>query len=573
MTNINSYGGGQNTYNPLKNKGRNKKIITIIIFLVLIVIGFSFALFSPSINLLGRRNIKISKYELDINFKESDELMLVSKYPISTRQALEGGYKPKTVTITNNSTCDMAYYKLTIKDLINSSINKDVIQYHVVDKQNTMTYKLGDVNEDNDVGTKDRVIISRYVNNASTTFSNNKIKAGDVNGDGKITSEDYDLISSYINGSITTFPAGTPLEEKTTTKEIIDVNSDTFLIENSLEKGQTHEYEIMMWISNAATNNDLYVNGDTTKPIEYKYALNIEVTDKKEDAEIVPILNIPVGTNGIEKITHEIDDTLQVDNRFATEYRYRGGNVNNYVTFNNETWRIIGVIPTEDTDGNVENRIKIIRNESIGVHSWNDCSFDNSTGKCTENDKYLNDWTGSTLNTYLNNDYYNTLEEESKDMTETTKYYLGGYNASSITTNVMWQYERKNEENRTGYYYDTNPIIQSDASKKMAIMYASDYGYAASKECTSNLGNYSSDTNCKTTNNWLDGNLEDWTIVQISANERLIFRHYSNGLTFHPQFDNHARGSAIRPVLSLSSNVKISGGSGTSSDPYQLQLN
>ena len=566
-------GGGQNTYNPLKNKGRNKKIITIIIFLVLIVIGFSFALFSPSINLLGRRNIKISKYELDINFKESDELMLVSKYPISTRQALEGGYKPKTVTITNNSTCDMAYYKLTIKDLINSSINKDVIQYHVVDKQNTMTYKLGDVNEDNDVGTKDRVIISRYVNNASTTFSNNKIKAGDVNGDGKITSEDYDLISSYINGSITTFPAGTPLEEKTTTKEIIDVNSDTFLIENSLEKGQTHEYEIMMWISNAATNNDLYVNGDTTKPIEYKYALNIEVTDKKEDAEIVPILNIPVGTNGIEKITHEIDDTLQVDNRFATEYRYRGGNVNNYVTFNNETWRIIGVIPTEDTDGNVENRIKIIRNESIGVHSWNDCSFDNSTGKCTENDKYLNDWTGSTLNTYLNNDYYNTLEEESKDMTETTKYYLGGYNASSITTNVMWQYERKNEENRTGYYYDTNPIIQSDASKKMAIMYASDYGYAASKECTSNLGNYSSDTNCKTTNNWLDGNLEDWTIVQISANERLIFRHYSNGLTFHPQFDNHARGSAIRPVLSLSSNVKISGGSGTSSDPYQLQLN
>ena len=144
-------GGGQKTYNPLKSKGRNKKIITIIIFLILIVVSISFALFNPSINLLGRRNIKISKCELDINFKESDELMLVSKYPISTRQALEGGYKPKTITITNNSTCDMAYYKLTIKDLINSSINKDVIQYHVVDKQNTMTYKLGDVNEDGEI--------------------------------------------------------------------------------------------------------------------------------------------------------------------------------------------------------------------------------------------------------------------------------------------------------------------------------------------------------------------------------------------------------------------------------------
>ena len=82
-------GGGQNTYNPLKTKGKNKKIITIIIFLILIVVSISFAVFSPSINLLGRRNIKISKCELDINFKESDELMLVSKYPISKEEALK----------------------------------------------------------------------------------------------------------------------------------------------------------------------------------------------------------------------------------------------------------------------------------------------------------------------------------------------------------------------------------------------------------------------------------------------------------------------------------------------------
>ena len=134
-----------------KFKKSKSSLALVILALVLIIAGISFALFNPSINLLGRRNIKISKCELDINFKESDELMLVSKYPISTRQALEGNYKPKTVTITNNSTCDTAYYKLTIKDLINSSINKDVIQYHVVDKQNTMTYKLGDVDGNNKI--------------------------------------------------------------------------------------------------------------------------------------------------------------------------------------------------------------------------------------------------------------------------------------------------------------------------------------------------------------------------------------------------------------------------------------
>ena len=171
MTNNNSYGGGGKYYNSLTTKGKNKKIITIITFLILIVVSISFALFSPSINLLGRRNIKISKCELDINFKESDELMLVSKYPIKDSEALK--LKAKDVVITNNSTCDTAYYKLTIKDLINSSINKDVIQYHVVDKQNTMTYKLGDVNDDKQINILDMQYTQDLYTDKASTYKYN----------------------------------------------------------------------------------------------------------------------------------------------------------------------------------------------------------------------------------------------------------------------------------------------------------------------------------------------------------------------------------------------------------------
>ena len=161
------------------------------------MVSISFALFSPSINLLGRRNIKISKCELDINFKESDELMLVSKYPIKDSEALK--LKAKDVVITNNSTCDTAYYKLTIKDLNNSSINKSKIKFQLVDKS-----------------------------------------SGDT-----------------TNGS----------------------DPDTFLVEDSLTKGDSKSYEIKLWIDESATNTDLFVNGDTTKPIEYKYALNLEASD------------------------------------------------------------------------------------------------------------------------------------------------------------------------------------------------------------------------------------------------------------------------------------------------------
>ena len=550
-------GGGQNTYNPLKNKGRNKKIITIIIFLVLIVVSISFALFNPSINLLGRRNIKISKCELDINFKESDELMLVSKYPISTRQALEGDYKPKKVTITNNSTCDTAYYKLTIKDLINSSINKDVIQYHVVDKQNTMTYKLGDINNDNDVNERDYTQVLRYIANNNSKFGTIATAryAADVNGDGMVNDMDQDFFIQYFNHSITTFPAGTPLEEKTTTKEIINVNPDTFLIENSIEKGQTHEYEIIMWISNTATNTDLYENGDTTKPIEYKYALNIEASDeKKEDAEIVPILNIPVGTNGIEKVTHEIDNTLQVDSRFATEYRYRGGSVNNYVTFNNKTWRIIGIIPTEDTDGNVENRIKIINATSVDTESWG------SDGQY--------DWSDATLNQYLNNEYYDTLSEEAKSMIGTTKYYLGIDPSSTVSE--TW----KSERSTIDYYFTSyeGGYISKNHLNKIGLIYASDYIYAGDKSCDNLLVFYNDDftktTSACKDNNWIHKFMGNYELIITQPFNGQVWLATGEGAmaqTLSPLYTQH-------PVLTLSSNVKISSGTGTSSDPYKLQL-
>ena len=282
-------------------------------------------------------------------------------------------------------------------------------------------------------------------------------------------------------------------------------------------------------------------------------------TCSTEIKEIVPILNIPVGTDGIEKITHTIDNTLQVDSKFATEYRYRGGDsvVKNYATFNNETWRIIGVIPTEDTNGNVENRIKIVKDTSIGNKKWNE----NRT----------NNWVTATLNTYLNNDYYNTLTTDAKNMIGTAKYYLGGYNTSEITSDIMWQYERKNDANRTGYYYGTNPIMQNDANKKIAIMYASDYGYATSKECTSNLNAYYNSASCKTTNNWLDKSAATWLLPQYSDLSGNAFYVNSTG---YVSSDNNVLNDevAVRPVLYLSSNVKISGGEGTSQKPYMLSI-
>ena len=73
----------------------------------------------------------------------------------------------------------------------------------------------------------------------------------------------------------------------------------------------------------------------------------IKLTDNKDNS-------------GLYTITHAKDSTLQIGaTEDITEYRYRGASPKNYVTFNNEVWRIIGVFPTDDGTGKIENNTKI----------------------------------------------------------------------------------------------------------------------------------------------------------------------------------------------------------------------
>ena len=371
----------------------------------------------------------------------------------------------------------------------------------------------------------------------------------------------------------------TAVVEPTTVDKLIQyiINSQEETFSNNKSEVVTN-YRLRAWI-----DYDVDVTKFNEKTYSYKFRVN--VNNEEVPLTALVFAKSKVGTDGLETVTHTIDSTLQVGSEFATEYRYRGGDstVKNYVTFNNETWRIIGILPTEDTDGNVEYRFKIIRNESIGSYVWNGCTTSDYE-KCDDTGKYLNDWTEASLNTYLNGDYYNNLSSEVQSMIGTAKYYLGGYLSSDITSDTMWQYERKktngsdcalDEYGQIGlesYFFKTNPVVQSDVSKKIALMYVSDYGYAALTSCSKTLSTYDDDTNCITTNNWLDKSQDEWILPQRSRNSYDAFSVWSSGKVFFNPDSVHYNQFAVRPVLSLSSNVKISGGSGTSSNPYTLSL-
>ena len=147
-----------------------------------------------------------------------------------------------------------------------------------------------------------------------------------------------------------------------------------------------------------------------------------------------------------------------------------------------------------------------------------------------------------------------------------TKYYLGGYNNYlRIQKDVMYQYERK--INGSTYYNGANP---NSWVGKLGLMYASDYGYAASDECTQTLYNYD-DTTCKN-NNWLYNiKVSEWILLQSVGGSEFAFRVNSVG-NVSSGYNVSSNQLAVRPVLYLKPDVKIIVGHGTSTDPYVIGM-
>ncbi len=309
--------------------------------------------------------------------------------------------------------------------------------------------------------------------------------------------------------------------------------------------------------------------------------------------------------SGLYTITHAKDSTLQIGtNEDITEYRYRGASPKNYVIFNGETWRIIGVFPTDDGTGKIENRIKLIKDQSIGEYKWDDGTI---AYNYTKNDnlmllqdknklkvKYLekknknnfidlaiteptksalNNWARpASLNTYLNKTYLNALSTASQNMIGDTKYYLGGGgNNSNFNSSVdFYSYERKIKNTKSNeFYYDKNP---NSWVGKLGLMYVSDYGYASDNCETKALNDYNNSNDLRICNNtnWLF-NLKklEATVTQYSNTSTSIHYIADNGIVVSTYQASLAQ-TVVRPTLYLKSEVRIIDGDGTSTNPYIL---
>ena len=257
-------------------------------------------------------------------------------------------------------------------------------------------------------------------------------------------------------------------------------------------------------------------------------------------------------TTYTEGNTHEMytfthDATTQTE--ALTDYRYIGNDPYNYVTFNNELWRIIGVFTVEDENGNQEQRIKIIRNEPIGNYAWNSSK--------------VHEWPTASLQTYLNGDYYNSLSDEAKAMLGDTKYYLGG---GGFVGGAVSQYT-----------FERGTTVYSGRSTnwigKIALMYPSDYAYTYSNGVDNKC--YTDTFNCRTSNTdsipsngWLYNRANQWLISPSSgAAPGALFVDLAGGVGYNDV--PTSRGA--RPSAYLLSSIQLDKGTGTKDDPYTLK--
>ena len=374
------------------------------------------------------------------------------------------------------------------------------------------------------------------------------------------TKTDYEIsLVDKPNSSYT----GTILNEKYIKVGLLKNNSEEIIVnlkevnrlidKVTLDVDKSANYKLRLWLDLKGLTDE---GKEALVGQKIFLALKINGIQNMENITIATDKLIALTNNqnesGLYTITHAKDSTLQIGaTEDITEYRYQGASPKNYVTFNNETWRIIGVFPTDDGTGNIENRVKIVRNENIGSKKWNTSDSD--------------DWTTSSLKTELNTTYLNGLNDD-KNMIGDAKYYLG-YGGS--TKDSYYKSERNSIKN-----IKTNSPISWIG--KIGLMYASDYGYAiTSGVCDRELD--ALDPDC-IQHNWIysDDNTTMWLINPMGENSADSFcaAIVNGGIPSQGKVIQEVKNYSyfVVPTLYLNSLVKIIGGSGTSTNPYTLGL-
>ena len=298
------------------------------------------------------------------------------------------------------------------------------------------------------------------------------------------------------------------------------------------------------------------------------------------------------------------------------EYRYVGANVNNWVRFNDDDYRIIGVFDDNSHGVTGQNLVKLISAEKLIGTSW---GIINNVSDYKTYSGFKNNWDGLDnngitingtgieasanvlLNEYFLNatdvsltynlcsewTYYNDSNNyKTKDCSNIVGYgiqtqslrnyiqpvtwYLKGFDSTSYSKSEFYNCERgkttgDSEKDVKCTSGNNGGYSSTVTDNSIGLMYVSDYMYAS--------GNYSTTNTAISSEyyygqqNWLFQGYE-WTITPTAnTNNNVFYIHDGELLSADTRFPE-----AIRPTFYLKSTIKIKSGNGSFDNPYIIGL-
>lgn len=306
---------------------------------------------------------------------------------------------------------------------------------------------------------------------------------------------------------------------------VINVNATVFLTNCSVEKNKVID----------DTDDGYYHYGEIINAAKY-------LLSKSNSSKI----NNYTAGNKNEMYTFNHEKTYLTDE--LTDYRYIGSEPYNYVEFNNgEIWRIVGVFPVENENRKIENRLKLINDNSIFTSEWN---WINSTDS----------WENSLIKSKLER-YYGSMDDISKKMIGYTKFFLGGIYSFDDGEKTYYS-ERSNSANR---FYNQPATWLGN----IALIYPSDYifTYALGVDNTC----YNSPNSCNrgvSSSGWIS------TVYGWTANGYLKYSNTKVNINSSVNYSSSNTGgqSSVFPVVYLKPNIRIKSGDGSSINPYKLEI-
>ena len=385
----------------------------------------------------------------------------------------------------------------------------------------------------------------------TATFSTNLVSPGDsMKYD--ITVENQGNIDAYLS----------KIEVNASNNEAISFEISGIKEGDALLTGASDVLTVIVRYNSSVTSQPENTNSTITVTLDYE----------QSDGTHVPGVDGPsIGGQEVELV--ESGDGLYEDSTRPGRYVYKGANPNNYITFNNETWRIVA----KEADGTY----KIVRNELLSEEmpfdqdNYRDRESNGAGGTYCSNSSYgCNAWMVSdnyvnkfsddeiiqgtvlkdaSLNTYLNTTYLNSIK------TNADKIISYNWAVGPVVT----------EANSEG---TAKMLVQEENSMtwggKVSLLSLSDALIATSNEnlCGTMMKYYQNEDTCGA-NNYLIIPDEVWWLVSPGTGS-------SYGVNGVRGASLGSGGSAynsygVRPALYLSSDISLSG-SGTSSDPYRI---